>query len=119
MRPDNFEKLKDLRGGDEHNVAKSRFDAMKLHLLSNEALMDLIIGFNLRGAAQPAYVQGFCEAWKEYTRTGAYKKTNDESKKNEECHVRRAKKIWKLEQEMNRAECIACWINESWANWYH
>ena len=69
--------------------------------------MNLIIRFNLCGAAQSADLQEFCKVWKEYTCTEDYKKAKKESEKKEEGHVRRAKKIWKLKQEMNRAEWIA------------
>ena len=102
-RPHKFEKLKDLRVGDRHKFIKSRFNAMKFHLLGNESLVDLIIRLNLCGTAQSADLQQFCKVWKEYTRTEAYEKSKKESKKKVEGHVRKAKKIWNLTQEMKRA----------------
>ena len=91
---------------------------MKFHLLGNEALVDFIIRFNLCGTAQSADLQEFCKVWKDYTFTEEYKKAKKDSETKGEGHERRAKKIWKLKQEINRGKWIADWIEEACGNWY-
>ena len=83
MHPENLEKLNYLWGSAMHNFIKSRFGAMKFHLLGNEALVGYIIRFNLCGAAQPAELQEFCKRWGEYTLTEQYRKAKKDSEKRQ------------------------------------
>ena len=72
MHPHQLEKLTQLWSSKKYNLIKSRFNAMKFHLLGNEALVDHIIRFNLLGAAQPATLQKFYKRWREHTLTPQY-----------------------------------------------
>ena len=91
MKGDNLEMLNNLWGPQRHDYVKSRFGAMKFHLLGNEALVDYIVRYNLRGAVQPEALQAFCERWRLYTLTEQYQKAKNASEKQEPGHLRRPK----------------------------
>ena len=118
MKVHNLAILDSLWGSPRHDFVKSRFGAMKFHLLGNEALVDYIIRYNLCGAAQPAALREFCEFWRRYTLTDQYEKAKRASEKQEAGHVRKAKQIWILKQKINRGKWIADWIAEARTNWY-
>jgi hypothetical protein len=118
MNEDKLETLDTLQGQQHHKFVKSRFGAMKFHLLGNESLVDHIIRFNLCGAVQPAALLKFCECWSRYTQTEQYLKVRKESEKQEPGHVRRAKVVWNLKQQISRGQWITDWIDESRLNWY-
>ena len=118
MKGDNLEKLNNLWGPQRHDYVKSRFGAMKFHLLGNEALVDYIVRYNLRGAVQPEALQAFCERWRLYTLTEQYQKAKNASEKQEPGHLRRSKKIWTLTQNIERGKWIADWTAEGRTKWY-
>ena len=118
MIPDSLSSLQGLVGSKRHDFVKKRFSAMKFHLLGNEALVDYIIRFNFCGAVQPAALQEFCNLWMKYTVTDEHKKAQAQSEQKAPGHIRRAKKIWNLKQQIQRAQWVVDIVTCSWDNWH-
>ena len=118
MHPNHLGEFWNMTNAQRHNFGKSRFSVMKFHLLGHETLVDHIIRNNLCGAVRPDMLADFCDRWQRYMQTDLYRKARQESEKREPGHVRRAKRIWYLKQELRRAKWISDWIDEEWSNWY-
>lgn len=90
---------------------------MLFQIIGNKALVELLVRFPIRSAAQPASVlKSFANDWQTIRHDPMVCKAREDSQPKAEARL--SKQIYHGKKNIERAQWIAKWIQEDWPDWY-